>query len=473
MNLPGCTTCSTRSRPSRWPRARHRRRGACKRALGGVLRASIAGCSSAATVTTGGRPRDDRRRLRPSPDRDRGDVDALRAGAWPGRRLVLAFQPHRYTRTRDLLDDFATGARVVDALVGHRGLRGRRERRSRARTARICRAVRVRAARSSRCSSRSSTSCRPRSPEILRAGDVMLTMRRGQHRRGGARPAAGARRARAGRGAEMSANGASDSADARRTAAQRADAPAHVMARRRSRGRVLRAARARRAAAFLASLPRGVPLLWLGLGIELARARRRRARRGDRDRRVAARARAARRRPRARGRGRAVRALARQCVRWQLGPAAFFAGIPGSVGGALAMNAGAFGGETWDACRARRDDRPRRQGARARARRVHGRLSQRARPADRVVPRARPSSSHPTRRLGRAQGDARAPQGDAADAAAELRLGVPQSAWRSRGEAHRERRGSRARASAARSSPRSTRISSSTTATRRLQTSSS
>jgi UDP-N-acetylmuramate dehydrogenase len=39
--------------------------------------------------------------------------------------------------------------------------------------------------------------------------------------------------------------------------------------------------------------------------------------------------------------------LARQCVKWGLGPAEFFAGIPGTVGGALAMNAGAWDGETW------------------------------------------------------------------------------------------------------------------------------
>ena len=44
--------------------------------------------------------------------------------------------------------------------------------------------------------------------------------------------------------------------------------------------------------------------------------------------------------------------IARQCVKWGLGPAEFFAGIPGTLGGALAMNAGAFGGETWSHVRA-------------------------------------------------------------------------------------------------------------------------
>jgi UDP-N-acetylmuramate dehydrogenase len=41
--------------------------------------------------------------------------------------------------------------------------------------------------------------------------------------------------------------------------------------------------------------------------------------------------------------------LAKFCHRKGLGGADFFAGIPGTVGGALAMNAGAFGGETWTA----------------------------------------------------------------------------------------------------------------------------
>jgi UDP-N-acetylmuramate--alanine ligase len=38
-------------------------------------------------------------------------------GAFPGRRLVLAFQPHRYTRTRDLFEDFVKVLSTADALV--------------------------------------------------------------------------------------------------------------------------------------------------------------------------------------------------------------------------------------------------------------------------------------------------------------------------------------------------------------------
>jgi len=43
-------------------------------------------------------------------------LDAARA-SFPGRRLVLAFQPHRYTRTRDLFEDFVRVLSTADALV--------------------------------------------------------------------------------------------------------------------------------------------------------------------------------------------------------------------------------------------------------------------------------------------------------------------------------------------------------------------
>jgi UDP-N-acetylmuramate--alanine ligase len=42
---------------------------------------------------------------------------AAARAAFPGRRLVLAFQPHRYTRTRDLFEDFASVLSEVDALL--------------------------------------------------------------------------------------------------------------------------------------------------------------------------------------------------------------------------------------------------------------------------------------------------------------------------------------------------------------------
>jgi UDP-N-acetylmuramate--alanine ligase len=43
-------------------------------------------------------------------------LEAIRQG-WPNRRIVLAFQPHRYSRTRDLLDEFASVLAGVDALL--------------------------------------------------------------------------------------------------------------------------------------------------------------------------------------------------------------------------------------------------------------------------------------------------------------------------------------------------------------------
>ncbi len=42
---------------------------------------------------------------------------AAARGAFPGRRVVLAFQPHRYTRTRDLFEDFVQVLSTADALI--------------------------------------------------------------------------------------------------------------------------------------------------------------------------------------------------------------------------------------------------------------------------------------------------------------------------------------------------------------------
>ena len=43
-------------------------------------------------------------------------IQAIRKG-WPDKRLVVAFQPHRYTRTRDLFEDFTAVLSTVDTLV--------------------------------------------------------------------------------------------------------------------------------------------------------------------------------------------------------------------------------------------------------------------------------------------------------------------------------------------------------------------
>ena len=42
---------------------------------------------------------------------------AAARGAFPGRRLVLAFQPHRYTRTRDCFEDFVKVLGTADVVL--------------------------------------------------------------------------------------------------------------------------------------------------------------------------------------------------------------------------------------------------------------------------------------------------------------------------------------------------------------------
>lgn len=102
---------------------------------------------------------------------------------------------------------------------------------------------------------------------------------------------------------------------------------------------------------FLAGLDAGEPLLWLGLGSNVL------VRDGGVDAtvvdtgRLSAIERVAPARVRAEA-GAPCPRIARRCVGWDLGGCEFFAGIPGSLGGALAMNAGAFGGDTWSVVRA-------------------------------------------------------------------------------------------------------------------------
>jgi len=50
------------------------------------------------------------------PDELRATIEAVRA-SMPGRRLVLAFQPHTYTRTKALFDDFLRELRKSDVLI--------------------------------------------------------------------------------------------------------------------------------------------------------------------------------------------------------------------------------------------------------------------------------------------------------------------------------------------------------------------
>ena len=291
-------------------------------------------------------------------------LEAIRQG-WPERRIVLAFQPHRYTRTRDLLDDFARVLASVDALIvtevyaaGEAPIAG-------ADGKAICRAIRSHG----------------RVEPVLRREDRRAAARadsdrarrrcdrddgRRQHRRsgGGAAGRAGFAAADAVRRAEAAMNALAlpPDFDARvlrdepmsKHTSWHVGGPADLFFTPLDVADV---------AAFLRSLEPDTPVMWIGLGsnllvrdggirgavIETHGVFDELERRSDNEVWC--------------GSGVACAKLAKQCIKWGLGPAEFFAGIPGTLGGALAMNAGAFGGETWRHVRRRRDDRSRRRAA--------------------------------------------------------------------------------------------------------------
>jgi len=125
-------------------------------------------------------------------------VRALRE-AWPGRRLIAVFQPHRFTRTRDVFEDFVAALSAVDLLVmlevypaGEAPIAG-------ADTRSLCRAIRLRG-RIEPVFEPGPAEALALLPALLRENDVLLVMGAGSVARlapallaagGGARAGAG------------------------------------------------------------------------------------------------------------------------------------------------------------------------------------------------------------------------------------------------------------------------------------------
>jgi len=101
-------------------------------------------------------------------------VSAIREG-WPGRRLVVVFQPHRYTRTRDLFEDFARTLSEIDVLLlldvyaaGEQPIAGADSRS-------LCRAIRARG-RINPVFVEDSTELASALKVLLSDGDILLTL---------------------------------------------------------------------------------------------------------------------------------------------------------------------------------------------------------------------------------------------------------------------------------------------------------
>lgn len=101
-------------------------------------------------------------------------LQAIRAG-WPQRRLVVAFQPHRYSRTRDLFEDFARVLSDVDVLLlcevypaGEAAIAGADARA-------LCRAIRTRG-KTEPVYVATAADLLTTLPDLLQADDILLTL---------------------------------------------------------------------------------------------------------------------------------------------------------------------------------------------------------------------------------------------------------------------------------------------------------
>ena len=101
-------------------------------------------------------------------------LEAVRAG-WPGRRLVVFFQPHRYTRTRDLIDDFAAVLCGLDVLVILEVYSAGEAPLSVADGRALCRAIRARG-RVDPVFVESVADIETLAPDLVRPADVVLTL---------------------------------------------------------------------------------------------------------------------------------------------------------------------------------------------------------------------------------------------------------------------------------------------------------
>ncbi len=101
-------------------------------------------------------------------------LEAVRAG-WPRRRLVVFFQPHRYTRTRELIDDFAAVLCGLEVLVVLEVYAAGEAPISAADGRALCRAIRARG-RADPVFAERVSDLEALALDLVRPGDVVLTL---------------------------------------------------------------------------------------------------------------------------------------------------------------------------------------------------------------------------------------------------------------------------------------------------------